>query len=65
MVEDVFILDAYDDVYVWIGKNSDDREKKMALETAIDYMKAATDGKFLTLPKDFKCLVRYSKDKAL
>lgn len=33
--DDVFILDTYNEVYVWVGSGSNDVEKKMALETAV------------------------------
>jgi len=46
--EDVFILDAVDTVFVWIGKLSNDREKKMAMETAVEYVEAAPDGRKMT-----------------
>lgn len=42
---DIFILDTYNEVYVWVGDKSNDIEKKMAFETAIDYVKTAEDGR--------------------
>lgn len=42
---DIFILDTYNEVYVWVGDKSNDTEKKMAFETAIEYVKTATDGR--------------------
>lgn len=35
--DDAMILDAYDEIYVWIGRYAHETEKKLALETAIDY----------------------------
>lgn len=43
--DDVFILDTYNEVYVWVGSGSNDVEKKMAMETAIDYVSQAPDGR--------------------
>ena len=34
MTDDVFILDAYDNVFVWIGEDARPEEKTMATETA-------------------------------
>jgi len=41
--DDVMLLDAYSEVYVWVGSGSNDLEKKMAMETAIDYVHQAPD----------------------
>eukprot|EP01114_Cavostelium_apophysatum_P010431 TRINITY_DN2412_c0_g1_i1.p1 TRINITY_DN2412_c0_g1~~TRINITY_DN2412_c0_g1_i1.p1 ORF type:complete len:1379 (+),score=482.22 TRINITY_DN2412_c0_g1_i1:221-4357(+) len=45
LTEDVFILDAFDRVFVWIGKLSDAKEKKMAMETAVEYIESSKDGR--------------------
>lgn len=38
MPDDVYMLDTFmGDMYVWIGKSSDEKEKKMSMETAIEY----------------------------
>jgi villin 1/advillin len=42
---DIFILDTYTEVYVWVGDKSNATEKKMAFETAVEYVKNATDGR--------------------
>lgn len=41
--EDVMILDAQEDLFVWIGSASTDVEKNMAMETAINYIKQAPE----------------------
>eukprot|EP01117_Protostelium_nocturnum_P010235 TRINITY_DN3673_c0_g1_i1.p1 TRINITY_DN3673_c0_g1~~TRINITY_DN3673_c0_g1_i1.p1 ORF type:complete len:1790 (-),score=878.49 TRINITY_DN3673_c0_g1_i1:11-5380(-) len=48
MPEDVYLLDAKSSVYIWIGRISDEREKKMAMETAIEYVEKAPDGRSMT-----------------
>ncbi len=35
MTDDVFILDAYDNVYVWIGEDARPEEKDMAMDAAL------------------------------
>ena len=35
VTDDVFILDAFDNVYVWVGEDSRSEEKTMAMDTAI------------------------------
>lgn len=42
---DVFLLDAYNEVYVWVGDKSNATEKKMSLDAALQYVKNATDGR--------------------
>ncbi len=42
---DVFLLDAYNEVYVWVGDKSNAQEKKMSLDAALEYVKNATDGR--------------------
>ena len=39
IVEDVMLLDAGPEVYIWIGSKSNDEEKKGALSLATDYVK--------------------------
>ncbi|KAJ3115586.1 hypothetical protein HK100_001297 [Physocladia obscura] len=46
--KDVFIFDANEHVFVWIGKGSDDVERKNALKFAGDYLHE--NGRPLTLP---------------
>jgi len=43
--EDCFILDAYFVIFVWVGTTADETEKKIAYETAIEYMEKAPDGR--------------------
>jgi len=48
--DDVFILDTYDEVYVWVGTGANEIEKKNALETAIQFVETATDGRSKDTP---------------
>eukprot|EP00163_Fabomonas_tropica_P012650 TRINITY_DN23990_c0_g1_i1.p1 TRINITY_DN23990_c0_g1~~TRINITY_DN23990_c0_g1_i1.p1 ORF type:complete len:848 (+),score=337.64 TRINITY_DN23990_c0_g1_i1:44-2545(+) len=43
--EDVYILDAYSEVFVWVGSQATEREKKMAYDSAVGYVKHASDGR--------------------
>eukprot|EP01103_Thecamoeba_quadrilineata_P021404 TRINITY_DN9831_c0_g1_i1.p1 TRINITY_DN9831_c0_g1~~TRINITY_DN9831_c0_g1_i1.p1 ORF type:complete len:1007 (-),score=223.26 TRINITY_DN9831_c0_g1_i1:67-2865(-) len=43
--EDVMILDAVQEVFVWIGANSTDIEKNMSMSTAIEYLKNAPENR--------------------
>merc|ERR1711916_20372 len=45
LADDVFMLDAFNEVFVWVGDKSNDEEKKKAFETAISYVKESTDGR--------------------
>ncbi|XP_065183499.1 gelsolin, cytoplasmic-like [Sycon ciliatum] len=38
--DDVMILDTFDQVFVWIGKNANAVEKEMSLKTAVEYIKS-------------------------
>jgi len=42
---DIFYLDTYSELYVWVGDKSNDTEKKMAFQTAIEYIENAGDGR--------------------
>lgn len=44
-VEDVYMLDAYDVMFIWVGKLSDEKEKTMAMTTAVEFVNEATDGR--------------------
>ena len=44
-INDIFILDTFNELYVWVGEKSNDTEKKMAFETAIAYVTTAEDGR--------------------
>jgi villin 1/advillin len=48
--DDVFILDTFDEVYVWVGSGSNETEKKAALTTAIAYVETAADGRSKDTP---------------
>jgi hypothetical protein len=43
--DDVAILDTYTDVFVWIGNKASDEEKKTSLQTALDFVSKAPDGR--------------------
>ena len=38
--DDVMILDTFDQVFVWVGKNANAEEKEMSLKTAVEYIKS-------------------------
>jgi hypothetical protein len=43
--EDVFMLDIRTTVFVWVGSQSNDQEKSMAVDTAQRFVSEATDGR--------------------
>jgi len=43
MMDDIFILDTYSTVYVWLGPESNEVEKKTSMETALEYTKVASE----------------------
>jgi len=45
--DDVFILECFAEVYVWVGIGANDREKQLSMQTAVDYVKyaASVDGR--------------------
>lgn len=47
---DIFLLDTFNEVYVWVGDKSNDTEKKMSLQTAIEYVDKAEDGRSKDTP---------------
>lgn len=42
---DVMLLDAFTELFVWIGKGSTDREKQEGVNIAQEYIKLADDGR--------------------
>jgi len=48
--DDVMILDAYNAIYVWIGTLSTEQERKNGMQTAIEYVDAAPDGRPANTP---------------
>jgi hypothetical protein len=48
--DDVMILDLFSDVFVWIGKDSQKEEKDKAMQTAMDFVAKATDGRSPSTP---------------
>uniref|UniRef100_A0AC34FN51 HP domain-containing protein n=1 Tax=Panagrolaimus sp. ES5 TaxID=591445 RepID=A0AC34FN51_9BILA len=43
--DDVMILDTFDEIYVWLGQNSNIEEKKAALDTVLRYVAADKSGR--------------------
>jgi len=43
--DDVMLLDAYGEVFVWIGHDSNKQERELSLEAALNYVKNAPDGR--------------------
>ncbi|XP_046398859.1 villin-1-like [Ischnura elegans] len=48
--EDVMLLDAGESIFLWIGKDSNKEERKLAVETAIEYLKTDPAGRDLNTP---------------
>ncbi|KAG1945200.1 villin-1 [Pimephales promelas] len=48
--DDVMLLDIWDQVYLWIGKGANDKEKKEAVVTAQEYLKSHPAGRDLETP---------------
>uniref|UniRef100_A0A671SGX9 Villin-1 n=1 Tax=Sinocyclocheilus anshuiensis TaxID=1608454 RepID=A0A671SGX9_9TELE len=48
--DDVMLLDIWDQVYLWIGKGSNDKEKHDAVVTAQEYLKSHPAGRDLDTP---------------
>lgn len=42
---DVALLDAYNEIYLWIGSGASEKEKKLIIETAEQYLENAKDGR--------------------
>jgi len=43
--DDVFLLDTFNEVWVWVGGDANKREKEMAFQAAIDFVANAPDGR--------------------
>jgi len=43
--DDVFMLDTFNEVWVWVGSDANTREKTMAFQAAIDFVQNAPDGR--------------------
>lgn len=43
--EDVFLLDCFNEVYVWIGSESNATERRESFQAALQFIKEATDGR--------------------
>jgi advillin len=48
--DDVFLLDTYNEVFVWVGAGSNETERKQALLTAVGYVEHAEDGRSKDTP---------------
>lgn len=48
--DDVFLLDSYNQVFVWVGDRSNEVEKALSFETAIKYVQEVNDGRSLDTP---------------
>jgi len=48
--DDVMILDLFTDVFVWIGKDSQKEEKDKAMQTAMEFVSGASDGRSKSTP---------------
>jgi len=48
--DDVFLLDTFTEVWLWVGNDANKNEKQMAFQTAIDYVKNAPDGRDADTP---------------
>ncbi|XP_005395703.1 PREDICTED: villin-1 [Chinchilla lanigera] len=48
--DDVFLLDAWDQVFFWMGKNSNEEEKRAAATTVQEYLKMHPSGRDLDTP---------------
>jgi len=42
MMDDIFMLDTFNTVYIWIGPDSNETEKKKSFEMAVEYVKEAS-----------------------
>lgn len=49
-MDDVYLLDAFTSLYLWIGSNANETEIRMAKEVADKYLTAATDGRDTSTP---------------
>merc|ERR1711920_477065 len=49
--DDVFLLDVVSRVYVWIGSQSNDEERKTAMDVAQKYIEQANDGRPPEVPR--------------
>lgn len=48
--EDVYLLDTYTQLFVWIGSQSTAQEKEKSMEFAAQYAATADDGRDADLP---------------
>jgi len=48
--DDVMMLDTFDEVFVWIGRDSNQKERDNSLQAALDYIKNAPDGRSADTP---------------
>lgn len=48
--DDVMILDAWDNIYIWIGQGANPQEKKLSVEAAQDYLATDPSGRDVDTP---------------
>jgi len=48
--DDIFMLDVFTEVYVWVGRDSNQHEKDCAFKAALDYVSHAPDGRSKDTP---------------
>ncbi|KAM5152577.1 villin-1 [Mantella aurantiaca] len=48
--DDVFLLDAWDQVFLWIGRDANDTEKSQAAVTAQEYLRSHPSGRDINTP---------------
>lgn len=52
MMDDVYLLDTYSTVFVWVGPEANEAEKKFSFEMALEYVQTCSqyDGRSLDTP---------------
>lgn len=51
--DDVMIVDAHSAVFMWIGPLSTENERKLSMETAVEYVEQAPDKRPKDIPVSF------------
>ena len=49
-VDDIFLLDCFTELFIWVGSGANSKEKEMAAETAKKYVSDAPDGRDADCP---------------
>lgn len=52
LLEDIYILDVFTSVFIWIGTDANNEEKEKSMETAVTYVEKASkiDGRSVDQP---------------